>query len=81
MGLGPAASGPGTWTRERAARAAALLAPRVAVPIHWGTLASPRVWWRHDPALPAREFERLAALHAPGVHVRILAPGAGMAIP
>ena len=66
---------------EGAARAAALLAPRVAVPIHWGTLASPRVWWRHDPALPAREFERFAAMHAPGVTVRILAPGTGMPIP
>jgi L-ascorbate metabolism protein UlaG (beta-lactamase superfamily) len=66
---------------EGAAKAAALLAPRLAVPIHWGTLASPRVWWRHDPGLPAREFERLAALHAPGVAVRILAPGAATPIP
>lgn len=73
--------GPGHLDPEGAARAAALLAPRMAVPIHWGTLASPRVWWRDDPGLPAREFERLAALHAPGVAVRILAPGAAMPIP
>lgn len=79
-GWGPRV-GAGHMDPEGAARAAALLAPRVAVPIHWGTLASPRVWWRHDPALPAREFERLAALHAPGVRVRVLAPGSAMPIP
>ena len=78
-GWGPRV-GAGHMDPDAAARAAALLAPRIAVPIHWGTLASPRVWWRHDPALPAREFERLVALHAPGVHVRILAPGSSMAI-
>ena len=78
-GWGPRV-GAGHMDPDAAARAAALLAPRVAVPIHWGTLASPRVWWRHDPALPAREFERLAAVHAPGVAVRILAPGSAMAI-
>jgi len=73
--------GPGHLDPEAAARAAALLAPRIAVPIHWGTLASPRVWWRSDPEFPAREFERFAALHAPSVAVRILAPGAVMALP
>jgi len=72
--------GPGHLDPEGAAKAAALLAPKVAVPIHWGTLASPRVWWRDDPGLPAREFERLVGLHAPGVAVRILAPGAAMPI-
>ena len=79
-GWGPRVE-PGHLDPERAARAAALLKPRVTVPIHWGTLASPRVWWRDDPAFPAREFERFAALHAPGVAVRILAPGATMPIP
>ena len=73
--------GPGHLDPEGAAKAAALLEPRMAIPIHWGTLASPRVWWRHDPGLPAREFERLVAVHAPGVAVRILVPGAAMPIP
>ena len=73
--------GSGHLDPEGAAEAAALLAPRMAVPIHWGTLASPRVWWRDDPGLPAREFERLVAVHAPEVAVRILAPGAAMPIP
>jgi L-ascorbate metabolism protein UlaG (beta-lactamase superfamily) len=79
-GWGPRV-GPGHLDPERAAQAAGLLQPRVAVPIHWGTLAGPCVWWRHDPRFPAREFERLAALHAPGIAVRILAPGAAMPIP
>jgi L-ascorbate metabolism protein UlaG (beta-lactamase superfamily) len=73
-GWGPRV-GPGHLNPERAAQAAALLAPRVAVPIHWGTLAGPRVWWRADPGLPAREFAERVAVHAPAVTVRILEPG------
>jgi L-ascorbate metabolism protein UlaG (beta-lactamase superfamily) len=59
---------------ERAAHAAALLRPRLAVPIHWGTLAAP---WASPPdrERPAREFARLARSHAPDVAVRILRPG------
>jgi L-ascorbate metabolism protein UlaG (beta-lactamase superfamily) len=78
-GWGPR-TGPGHLDPEGAARAVALLRPRVAVPVHWGTYASPRVWWRADPRLPAREFERLVALHAPGVDVSILAPGESAAL-
>lgn len=59
---------------ERAARAAALLEPRRAVPIHWGTYASPGAR-PADPEQPAREFARLAASVSPGVEVRILRPG------
>ena len=73
-GWGPRV-GPGHMDPERAARAAALLAPRLAVPIHWGTLAGPRVWWRADPGMPARRFAELVAAHAPGVSARVLAPG------
>ncbi len=65
---------------ERAARAVGMVNPRVAIPIHWGTYASPRTWWRDDPALPAREFERFCALHAPGVAVRVLSPGESCAL-
>jgi L-ascorbate metabolism protein UlaG (beta-lactamase superfamily) len=67
--------GPGHLDPERAARAAALLAPREAIPIHWGAYAAPNAWWRDDPELPAREFARHAATHAPAVVVRILSPG------
>jgi L-ascorbate metabolism protein UlaG (beta-lactamase superfamily) len=59
----------------QAARAAALLEPRVAIPIHWGTLASPRAGWLDDPARPARAFERHVAELAPDIEVRVLAPG------
>src|SRR3712207_5252620 len=72
--------GPGHMDPERAAVAAGLLRPQVAVPIHWGAYASPGVRWRADPALPAREFERLSAVHAPGVAVEILAPGRSLAL-
>ncbi len=74
-GWGPTL-GPGHLDPERAAKAAALIAPRVAVPIHWGTFAP---GWRRrpqsDPERPAREFERLARRYAPGVEVRVLQPG------
>ena len=73
-GWGPKV-GPGHMDPERAAHAAALLAPRTAIPIHWGTYASPGAWWREDPELPARDFAHLAATHAPEVAVRILSPG------
>ena len=73
-GWGPRV-GPGHMDPERAARAAALLVPRIAVPIHWGTLAGPRVWWRDDPGMPARRFAELVADRAPAVTVRMLAPG------
>jgi L-ascorbate metabolism protein UlaG (beta-lactamase superfamily) len=78
-GWGPRV-GPGHLDPERAARAAELLRPRVVVPIHWGTLAAPRVWWRADPGMPARTFAELVAQHAPSVEVRILAPGESLVI-
>jgi L-ascorbate metabolism protein UlaG (beta-lactamase superfamily) len=78
-GWGPRV-GPGHLDPERAARAAALLAPRVAVPVHWGTLAGPRVWWRADPTAPARRFAELVATGAPDVAVHVLAPGERLAI-
>jgi len=78
-GWGPKV-GPGHLDPERAARAAGLLRPRVAIPIHWGAYASPRVWWRSDPGLPAREFERLAREHAPGVAVSVLATGQALTL-
>jgi L-ascorbate metabolism protein UlaG (beta-lactamase superfamily) len=78
-GWGPRV-GPGHLDPERAARAAAMLRPRIAVPIHWGTVARPRVWWRADPAMPARRFATLVGVYAPLVTVRILAPGERLAL-
>jgi L-ascorbate metabolism protein UlaG (beta-lactamase superfamily) len=74
-GWGPAL-GPGHLDPSRAADAAALIQPRVAVPIHWGTLALPRLLRRPmDQSRPAREFHALTARRAPAVEVRVLAPG------
>jgi L-ascorbate metabolism protein UlaG (beta-lactamase superfamily) len=61
---------------ERAARAAALIAPRIAIPIHWGTFALPRpVRPAGDADAPAREFAARCREVAPDVEVRVLAPG------
>ncbi len=75
-GWGPTL-GEGHMDPHDAARAAALLKPRLAIPVHWGTLLPVGLGRRHraglaePPALFAREVARLA----PGVEVRILAPG------
>lgn len=68
--------GPGHLDPERAARAAALISPAVAIPIHWGTFAPG--WHLRRPTdleRPAREFDRYAHQYAPSVEVRILVPG------
>ena len=68
--------GPGHLDPERAAEALTLLRPRVAVPIHWGTLF-PRGQRDRSRRLtdPPHEFAREAARVAPEVDVRILSPG------
>jgi L-ascorbate metabolism protein UlaG (beta-lactamase superfamily) len=74
--------GAGHLDPERAARAAAMLSPRIAVPIHWGTyfpLGLSRLRPRHLREPPA-EFERLSAERAPQVEVRVLLPGASTAL-
>jgi L-ascorbate metabolism protein UlaG (beta-lactamase superfamily) len=68
---------PGHLDPLAAARALELLAPQVAVPIHWGTLA-PVVAGRHAPGhseSPAHEFAEHAAALAPGVDVVVIPPG------
>jgi L-ascorbate metabolism protein UlaG (beta-lactamase superfamily) len=67
--------GPGHMNAARAARAAEMLRPRMAVPIHWGTFRP--VWralggWFRDPP---NDFAAQAAELAPDVDVRVLAPG------
>jgi len=65
---------------ERAARALALLRPRVAIPVHWGTFFPYGLGRRHGHLLhdPPREFARRAARLAPDVEVRILDPGSAL---
>jgi L-ascorbate metabolism protein UlaG (beta-lactamase superfamily) len=75
-GWGPSI-GPGHLDPERAARAAALLSPRVAVPIHWGTLYPIGLARLHGSPLrsPGDEFARQMRRLAPQVEGRVLAPG------
>jgi L-ascorbate metabolism protein UlaG (beta-lactamase superfamily) len=70
-GWGPKV-GPGHLDPARAAHAVQLLQPRIAVPIHWGTLTTLRA---HASAEPPLEFARLTAERAPNVDVRVLQPG------
>ena len=67
--------GAGHLNPERAARAAQLLRPRFAVPIHWGTFY-PRGRSMGDRlTAPPREFADRVAELAPDVTVRVLEPG------
>lgn len=69
--------GAGHLDPERAARAAALLSPRIAVPIHWGTLY-PLGLDRFRPGPlrePPREFAAQMRALAPQAEARVLAPG------
>jgi L-ascorbate metabolism protein UlaG (beta-lactamase superfamily) len=75
--------GPGHMNPERAADAVHLLGPRVATPIHWGTLW-PMGMGRvlpHRLTEPPREFARAAEVRAPGVRVALTAPGESIDIP
>lgn len=75
-GWGPSV-GSGHLDPESAAEALTLLRPKVAVPIHWGTLF-PLVMHRVRPdALhdPPRIFARCAGRIAPATKVEILEPG------
>ena len=79
-GWGPELGNGGHLDPESAARAAALIRPKVAVPIHWGTL-HPRGrrlgdWFTE----PGRRFAAHAAELAPEVDVRVLAPGESLAL-
>jgi L-ascorbate metabolism protein UlaG (beta-lactamase superfamily) len=69
--------GSGHLDPERAALALEMLRPRLAVPVHWGTLYPIGLRrLRPGPLIePPLEFARLAKRTAPDVEVRVLAPG------
>ncbi len=77
-GWGPTL-GPGHMDPLDAARAAGLIRPRLAIPIHWGTLLPIGIAGRHRDRLgdPPRQFAEHVASLAAGVEVRILEPGQG----
>lgn len=80
-GWGPSL-GPGHMDPLRAARALRLIRPKVAVPIHWGTLAPVGMHFRTWSYLtgPPLEFLAYARALAPDVDVRVLEPGAWVAL-
>jgi L-ascorbate metabolism protein UlaG (beta-lactamase superfamily) len=75
-GWGPTL-GPGHMGPSDAAHAAALLKPRLAIPIHWGTFLPVGMARRERIRLgdPPRRFAEHLARLAPGVEVRVLEPG------
>ena len=75
-GWGPKV-GPGHMDPRGAAKALALLRPRMAIPIHWGTYR--RIGHR-PTGDPAREFVEQAAALAPDVRVAVLEPGGSVEI-
>jgi L-ascorbate metabolism protein UlaG (beta-lactamase superfamily) len=74
--------GSGHMDVAAAVQTVALLRPRVAVPVHWGTLRIP-VLWRlrraHTEGTP-QSFAALAARQAPDTAVVVLEPGQSMAL-
>ena len=75
-GWGPSL-GTGHLDPRRAAEALALIRPRIAVPIHWGTYypMTARKSARDFLRAPVAEFEKAAAELAPEVDVRVLPVG------
>jgi L-ascorbate metabolism protein UlaG (beta-lactamase superfamily) len=69
--------GPGHMDPLDAARAVALIQPRIAIPVHWGTLAPVGLARRYRTRLadPPRLFAEHVERLAPSVEVRILSPG------
>jgi L-ascorbate metabolism protein UlaG (beta-lactamase superfamily) len=80
-GWGPSL-GPGHMDPQAAARAVALVRPRIAVPIHWGTFYPAGLERVRGRALvdPPHDFARHVAELAPDVEVRVLAPGGELAL-
>jgi L-ascorbate metabolism protein UlaG (beta-lactamase superfamily) len=76
--------GPGHLTPRTAAQALTRLRPRVAVPIHWGSLRypGPSSLWEQVAFLnaPPVAFAQHAASLAPNTEVRVLKPGEWTAV-
>jgi L-ascorbate metabolism protein UlaG (beta-lactamase superfamily) len=75
-GWGPTV-GRGHLSPRRAAQALTLLRPRLAIPIHWGTMYPRGTGWMNPPFLtrPPWAFARYAAQLAPQVRIRVVPPG------
>ena len=75
--------GPGHLDPRSAAEALALLRPRLAIPIHWGTLFPIGLDRLRGHLLtdPPHRFAAAAARAAPEVEVRVLQPGGSTPLP
>jgi L-ascorbate metabolism protein UlaG (beta-lactamase superfamily) len=75
-GWGPTL-GPGHLDPQRATEALARIRPRIAIPVHWGTLHPITLSSRHHAYLhtPPLEFAAIAAEQTPDVAVQVIAPG------
>jgi L-ascorbate metabolism protein UlaG (beta-lactamase superfamily) len=81
-GWGPSL-GPGHLDPRRAAEALALLRPRIAVPIHWGTyypVQSTRMSPPDYLTEPVETFQRAVAELAPDVEIRVLPVGGTLSL-
>lgn len=75
--------GPGHMDPADAARAAALIRPRIAIPIHWGTYRPVGSEHRHGP-LPAASgtaFAEALSAFAPEIRCAVLSPGERLDLP
>lgn len=66
-----------------AARAAAVIKPRIAVPIHWGTLHPVGFSWMRPSTRidPPHQFAQLVRRMAPDTTVRVLPNGGSLTVP
>jgi L-ascorbate metabolism protein UlaG (beta-lactamase superfamily) len=80
-GWGPSL-GPGHLDPEGAAEAVALIRPRIAIPIHWGTFLPIGLRRSHGHLLaePAERFAAHVAGRTPDVHVETVQPGGAVDI-
>jgi L-ascorbate metabolism protein UlaG (beta-lactamase superfamily) len=80
-GWGPSV-GRGHLDPRRAAQAAAMIAPRVVIPIHWGTYLRAGLERRREELLDNPPHQLMAHAHelAPRVEVRVLDPGESMSV-
>jgi L-ascorbate metabolism protein UlaG (beta-lactamase superfamily) len=78
-GWGPTLRG-GHLSPRRAAKALSLLRPRIALPIHWGTMVPIGMAWLNPRFLshPAHEFARCTTQLTPWIKVDVIPPGGAM---
>ena len=82
-GWGPTAKPQEHLDPMGAARAAAVIKPRIAVPIHWGTLHPVGFSWMRPSTRidPPHQFAQLVRRMAPDTTVRVLPNGGSLTVP